>query len=292
MKSDVERGMELTARLPDIMPQDADERVKRVYDDIQTCLRVPIVNKIFRTLANYPNYFEQSWNLLRPIVVTREFEKRADELRRLALLSVAAKKPTLSLGGYDDADRLLAFNATIHYVLPKLLLITTLLDEGATNEAGSLSTVSGHAAIPLGIADGTAKVKLLDSGAVSDPVKSVFEQVKQTHQHSGVSSYFRGLANWPEFLERVWGELQPYVGSDEYVERRADLLEFACDAVDPWGAPGIPIPENVHKDVPLVLAAFRLKYIPDMLLDSVLIMSFLGGAEAATSSRFSAANFR
>jgi hypothetical protein len=290
MEEEIERGMKLAKDLPDIMPQDVGERLKPVYEDIQTSLRVPIVNKIFRSLANYPEYLEQAWSEIRPLIVTTEFEKSADALRRQALLNDAPQEPVIRLDDIAELDHLLAFNATIHYVLPKLLLTATLLHEASFGEvAGAKDRGGGEAAIPLGVADGTAKAKMLDAATADERVKTVFEQVKEVHGHSIVSSYFRGLANWPEFLERTWRELQGYVGSEAYTERRGQLTNSARHEVRRWGLPVVAIHDGNREEIKSILAAFRLKFIPEMLLDSVLITSLVSGREAAASSRFSVA---
>jgi hypothetical protein len=85
-QKDIERGMELIPKLPEIMPDKADERISLVYQDIQQTLRVPFVNFIFRTLANYPDYFEPTWQRFAQIFKTKAFERVADELRTQALL--------------------------------------------------------------------------------------------------------------------------------------------------------------------------------------------------------------
>jgi hypothetical protein len=48
-EQETRRAMELVARLPDVMPDQASERVGRIYGEIQDTLRVPIVNLILRT---------------------------------------------------------------------------------------------------------------------------------------------------------------------------------------------------------------------------------------------------
>ena len=60
-KEKIQQGMQLTANQPDIMPDQADGQISLIYEDIQWTLRVPIVNLIFRTLANYPHYLEHMW---------------------------------------------------------------------------------------------------------------------------------------------------------------------------------------------------------------------------------------
>ena len=58
---EIKQGMQLTADQPVIMPDQASEQIRPIYEDIQRSLRVPIVNLIFRTLANYPDYLEHMW---------------------------------------------------------------------------------------------------------------------------------------------------------------------------------------------------------------------------------------
>lgn len=81
----IEQGMHLAATLPDILPENANEKIKPVYEEIQATLRIPFVNLIFRTLANYPEYLAQAWQLLKPVFGTRAFELLADEVRASAL---------------------------------------------------------------------------------------------------------------------------------------------------------------------------------------------------------------
>lgn len=291
MQDTIERGMKLAADLPDIMPQQADDRLKPIYEDIQRSLRVPIVNKIFRTLANYPDYLEQVWSELRPVISSLELEQRADELRGRALMNNAPATPVLSLSNINDADRLAAFNDTIHYVLPKLLLIVTAFHEASFGDVdGSSRKALGDTVVPLGTANGTAKVELVDPANAEGQVKQLFEDIKKRQGHLLVSSYFRGLAHWPEFLASAWGELQEYVGSNDYAARRSDLIETAQSYVRDWSVPAVPIPSDKQEEVRAILAAFQLKFIPEMLLDSVLIKSLIDGKEQAMRSRFSAAD--
>ena len=74
-EGEVRRGMQLAARLPDIMPDQASKRIEAIYEEIQETLRVPIVNLIFRSLANYPDYLEGAWQRLRFALRTRSFER-------------------------------------------------------------------------------------------------------------------------------------------------------------------------------------------------------------------------
>lgn len=295
-KKFIHRGMQLAAEMPDIMPDQADEKIKPVYEDIQQTLRVPIVNLIFRTLANYPDYLVSLWEQLSPTLATEAFEEAADRMRREALLDPMPDLRKIDFENIESLDKLRAFNDTIHYVLPKLLIIATAFELstfGSDSESGSnIGGSNSSAAIPKRVANGTTKVKMIDPDKASDKVKHLFEEIKESHGHPLVSSYFRGLANWPDFLEQIWEQLQPIIGTPEFEERKHKLIFMAESTTRKLTFPKlnqIILNEGHSAEVRAILAAFRFKFIPEMLLDSALIKTMLDGAEEATSSRFSVA---
>ena len=120
---EVWQGMQLTADQSDIMPDQASEQIRSIYEDIQRSLGVPIVNLIFRTLANFPAYLEHMWKELGPVFRTNAFEKEADALRKLALLEQVPDASGVDWESLGEIQRLRGFNDTIFYVLPKLLLV-------------------------------------------------------------------------------------------------------------------------------------------------------------------------
>ena len=286
--------MRLAAELPDIRPGQADARIEPIYEDIQQTLRVPFVNLIFRTLANYPDYLEAAWRQLGPMLRMRAFEEAADALRAQALLDPPPGAPEDGWTGIRDLDRLRAFNDTIHYVLPKLLLIATALHETASGRSSQAAGPSGGLAswdtIPPGVAKGASKVQMIDPGETSGPLQDLFERIKARHGHPLVSSYYRGLGNWPDFLRSAWSEIEPRVGSIAYEERKRLLVEQALAVVQnlPEAGPQAEARGSREQEIQAILAAFRFKFIPEMLIDVSLIKAMLDGTDEATSSPFSA----
>ncbi|MDQ3308657.1 MAG: halocarboxylic acid dehydrogenase DehI family protein [Gemmatimonadota bacterium] len=294
-QEEIRRGMELAAHLPDIMPDQASQQVGKVYDEVQETLRVPIVNLIFRVLANYPDYLEQTWERLRPALRTRSFERAADEIRAGALLEPVPGASRVHWEETGDLDRIRAFNDTIHYVLPKLLLIATALDElgfGPTPGGSHAETAADPSEIPTGVAEGTTKVKMVEPEKADERVRTLFESVKNRHGHPLVSSYYRGLGNWPDFLDAAWTRVGPLVGSAAYEARKDALITAARTAVRelPISAEGMEGPDEAQRaEIRDLLAAFRLKFIPEMLLDVMLIKALVDGPEQARVSPFSVA---
>jgi hypothetical protein len=300
-KGDLERGMQLIPKLSEVMPNQGDERIKPVYESIQRTLRVPFVNFIFRTLANYPDYFEPAWRRLSPVFRTSKFERDADKLRAQALFASVPDASEVDWTALGDLDEIRSFTDSIHYVLPKLLLVATAFEEFLNHSSEErywrrIESMSSTADIPPGVAKGTTKIEMVNPKKAKGRIKDLFESIKQRHDHPGVASYYRALGNWPEFLEAAWDKIEPLVGSTPYEERKRalvghaesfvrELLPLGTEAAVEWQAWD---PKQTD-DIRSVLAVFRFKLIPDLLLDVTLIKAMLDGPDAARFSRLSVA---
>src|SRR5919106_5744313 len=95
--NEINRGMELVSGLSEIMPDEADDQVRLIYEDIKNTFRVPVVNFFFRVLANYPSYLISAWNNFSPCLRTIKLERAADQLRSAALLEPAPNSSDLDL---------------------------------------------------------------------------------------------------------------------------------------------------------------------------------------------------
>jgi len=289
---DVERGLRLVPRLGEVMPEEAGEEVRVVYEGVRANLRVPFVNFVFRALANYPSYLTFAWTKLEPWLLAPRFEDASDALRARALLEPVPEASGVDWGSLGDLGRIRSFTDTIHYVLPKLLLVASALDEGLAGESG---TVDGPASVALrpGVAEGTTTVPMVATGETSGRLREVLEEIRDRHGHPDVASYYRGLANWPPFLEAAWERVGPLVGAPAYAERKRELLREARNA-----ALELPLPtaeeaqrhgvsEERADEIRAIVALFRFRIIPDTFLEVPLVKAFLDGPEATRSSRFS-----
>jgi hypothetical protein len=110
-----------------------------------------------------------------------------------------------------------------------------------------------------------------------------------------VATYYRALANWPPFLRVVWDYLEPIVGSAAYARHKEDVINRALHVVRRLSLPrtgtaaAFGVTEADLADIRVILAVFRWRLIPDLLLDVTLVKALLDGGEAARSSRFSVA---
>lgn len=293
----IERGMQLVATLPDVMPDNASDRVKPIYQDIQHTFRVPLVNQLFRTLANYPDHLEQLWQYFSPVFSSNSFEQEADSLREKALMEELPEIDESRWQELNLPDQLRDFNDTIFYVLPKLLLAAGTFYEAASgsipeprSRRGEVS--SSELRIPTGIAAGTTTVSLVSPEPDSPELKKLFSDIKQHHGLSLLSSYYRGMANWPHFLDLAWFAIKPMVGSSDYESLKSFIGDQAHMSMRRLAIrqPELKgLSEQQQEDVIAILAFFRYKFIPEMLLEVALIKALLDGPAEAYSSRFSVA---
>ncbi len=289
---DVERGLRLIPELGEVMPDEAGEEVRAVYEETRSHLRVPVVNFLFRSLANYPPYLTFAWDKIAPHLLTPRFEEAADTLRSRALLE-PIPEPTdwASLG---DLSQIRAFTDTIHYVLPKLLLLSSAFDEGLGCETGAEDGPQDAAGIRPGVAEGTTSLPMVGPDEATEEIEEVFEEIRERHGHPDVASYYRGVAQWPQFLKVAWERVSFLVNTPPYEERKRELLEAARSSVLELSLPsrsevierGI-IGEEQIEELRAVLAVFRFRLNPDLLLDVSLVKALLDGPEAARSTRFS-----
>ncbi len=290
---DVERGLRLVPRLGEVMPEEADEEVRAVYEGVRANLRVPFVNFVFRALAHYPSYLTFAWARLEPYLLTSRFEEASDALRARALLEPVPDASEVDWGAFGDLGQIRGFTDTIHYALPKLLLVASALDEGLAGEPGTADGPAPEAAVRPGVAEGTTTVQMVATGETSGRLREVLEEIKGRHGHPDVASYYRGIANWPPFLEAAWERVGPLVGAPAYAERKRELLREARDA-----ALELPLPtakeafengvsEEQADEIRALLALFRFRIVSDTFLEVPLVKAFLDGPAAARSSRFS-----
>lgn len=276
--------------MPDLAKDAVTGNMRALYDDIEGTLRVPFVNFIFRTLANFPEYLTPAWKALSPRLRRLAFERAGQRLRGLAATEIAVQPLPKDLLSGDDRGAVVAFTDAIHYVLPKLLLTVTAFDLQASGgfSFNPDSTAGDAALIPYGIAPGTGTLPLLNPADADTRLRSLFEDIRKLHGHPGVASYYRGLGQYPEFLDHAWQAVRRQIETDHYRQRKQALLSLAetvaCrELVRRAPAPVTAAPDAVRN----ILAIFRYRLIPDLLLDVTLVKAMLDGPQTAAHSRFS-----
>ncbi len=295
-----EQSMKRIMQMREVMPDDADPRIASLYKDVRETLRVPLVNLLFRSLANYPDYLERAWRLVRDLASTVAFEQAADRLRRDAVSNEEHQPQSRLAHTLSSVEPAQDFIDTVHYVAPKLLLVATAMEIGSFGGTSGGAHAQEHEEaadgraehndfklLPRGIAQGTGAVRLAAEDSVDEHVKAIFKAIKRQNGHETLPSFYRGLANWPDVLETAWCEIAGSLGSEDYEERKRNLVELAERYVMSWPMIRIPIVDDKRDEIRAVLSVLRLKRIPETLLDVALVKREADGDRAARVSRFS-----
>ncbi len=78
----------------------SDSRIKIVYSDLKTLLRLKTVPTYFQFIATFPEFLELLWLKLRPVVATPEFQESVSEIAekiRQELVKEIPTNPTIDL---------------------------------------------------------------------------------------------------------------------------------------------------------------------------------------------------
>jgi pimeloyl-ACP methyl ester carboxylesterase len=270
------RGMTLIPDMPEVMPGDAGAAVREVYEDVKATLRVPFVNLLFRLLANEPERLAAAWRFVAPLAGTAGFERAARALREAARPETGAAAPLETEARDEDAAR---FTEAIEYALPKLLLIATLLDPATPGgERGEVD----RAALPRGAPEGMVKLGMADPDDAA--LAPLFDEIRRRHRHPKVATWFRALGTRPELLRALWSRVGSEIGASEFERRKAALVSRAeAAAAELRGEARAPEPSEAGA---AVLAVFRRRVIPDLMLDVALARPLLDAPEAANLNRF------
>lgn len=274
----------------EVLEDAAEGKIKTVYDDIKATFRVPLVNLVFRRLAAHPEYLQLAWQQLQPNVQTLYFERQADLIRAQAVERVA------NLGQAPAAtnDALRDTVAVFHYVNPKLLIAVAAL-RAATNgqcpKLGDLST-DDKRRVPVGIPDNMPPIALVDAESASGDVARVFDEIQSAVGLGILSSDYRALAQWPDYLSSAWQALQPVMASTDYrraerelrlmAERAIVLLPFRLE-LSPHTLRLCGMGEAEIDSIRSLLALFY-RVLPGLITNiAFLATGVLGGASARNS---------
>jgi hypothetical protein len=114
----------------------AEGEIERVYHEIKHSLRVSGINLNFRTWAAFDKFLPVMWDSLRPLVETRWFEDAADNIRAEAV-SIAEALDRINARsqvqlGESQRYQIKAALDLYHYINPKLLVLTSIVNSGFT----------------------------------------------------------------------------------------------------------------------------------------------------------------
>jgi len=207
--------------LPEVAEGKASDEVARVYGRIKETLHANIVSFVWRVFATKPKFLEAVWDRLEPCV-DQGFMEAADGIRAQAIERVREVQiipDHRSLLGKDLHEALQELRVFLE-VNPRLLILTSAMRmtwRGA-EVGGHRQTVPAEGGIP----GWHPEISVHDRSF--GKLKQVYSDIEETLDIPKPNTDYLALGKWPDYLERAWNDLKPFVGSSGWraIEKSVD----------------------------------------------------------------------
>ena len=259
-----------TIPIAEIRENEAPQEIALLYEDMRRCMRLPVVNLVYRHLATMPGALHWVWGAVRPALLSGEVDDALDLLKRkLPLTEPAPLNPEL-LAEFNSADWLAIRRVLDAYNrgngLNLIVLTTVRLALRRPEPVRPRAVFSGEpptdAVPPL--------PPLLKIGDLDAETTSVVRDIARLHGGGPgiVPSIYLHLAHWPRFLVAVCDRIRPDLQSGTLNRMREAAIALARDAAErllPLVAPTAPPPAQDLDRITAILEHFTSRVIPEML---------------------------
>ena len=214
----------------EILEDHADGDLKGIFGDIKSAFRFPIVHSVFGALATHPDYLRVAWRQLHTNVQTVYFEQRADDIRRLAVESMAAIGEVRTPVTESEIGPVIE---AFHYVNAKLLLAVSALRSSLLGQVPRVTVVAPAEKRQLvpGTPSSMARLEVVSPETPDPRLRRLFAEIRSATPGGVITSDCRALARWPDYLEGAWSSLQIRMRSPEYTRATRGLRWLADEAV-------------------------------------------------------------
>ena len=259
-----------TMRLHEISESEAPGDIAVIYADMRRCMRLPLVNLIYRHLATMPDVLPWVWGAVRPAVLSGELDAALDRLKRDLPLPELAPFDRTMLATLDGADRFAIGRVLDAYNrgngLNLIALTALCLALHRPEAAGRGATLPGESpsrAIP-------ALPPLLKLGDLDAETAKRVRDIALLHGGGprAVPSLYLHLAHWPRFLAAICDRIRPHLDDGSLGRTREVAVELARDAAERLLsslASASPPPAQHFDQITTVLDHFTRRVIPEML---------------------------
>lgn len=218
-------------RLPVVTEAQAEGRTREIYDELKQALGVPHVNVIHQVYGGFPKFLDLHWRSFKPAVETARFFELADRLRADAytrmhnyfeIPDLCAKTSSVQFSEGAQQELTRAVDLFTYYNPLLLLLVAGQLQafEGPIGDPQAAREPSSPPAF-----DGAPI--LVNEEVTPQPIKKLYEEIKRTFGLPLVSTDYRAMARWPDFLRAYWELLKEISDSPLYQQCQNGIRETA-----------------------------------------------------------------
>ncbi|MHB0867921.1 MAG: halocarboxylic acid dehydrogenase DehI family protein [Chloroflexota bacterium] len=219
-----------------IRKEEAPPEVRSILDDIQDTMGIPWSPANWRSYARYPRVLQLFWERLKPAVATAGFLQEAIAVAELAYRDVSGWYLPSSRIDLADQDRQAVqweLDA-LEFGNPQLLI----------QQAALTRVIRGLYAGREGPSRGRSRpspyrnpeIRMIPEEAAPEPIRQLYQDIKQTLGIPLVNSDYQALAKWPAFLVPAWDDLKRWRPRGEYrrlEHRLAEKAEMAAGRLTP-----------------------------------------------------------
>lgn len=213
-----------------VREQDAQGRVREIFDEIKQKLGLPLVPLLYKAYAAYPDFLELHWRVFKSFVERQEFFDLAERLRadaytrmhnyfRVPDLCERVSEAHFSEGAKHELTALVEL---LQGADPPVLLLAAAQLEAFDRRIGSERPGREASARPE-----HARPVLVEEQLARDTTKKIYEDMKRTLEVPALSLDYRALGRWPDFIAAYWNALRPLAISPMYRESRERVADFA-----------------------------------------------------------------
>ncbi len=208
-------------RLKIVAEDEAQGRIREIFEDIRQTLGLPHVNLLYRAYAAYPEFLDLHWLALKAVLDTQEFFRLADRLRADAytrmhnyfeIPDLCSRMADANLSGASRQELSYATDL-FHYNDPVLLLIAAIQMQAFDSRTG----LQGSPTSPQHPVFRERPV-LVEEDLASPKIRRIYDEMKRTLGIPFINMAYCAFARWPDFLANYWDVLKLIVQSPVYVE--------------------------------------------------------------------------
>jgi hypothetical protein len=214
----------------EVLEELAEGDLKGIFENIKKTFRVPFVSQVFGVLATQPDYLRVAWRQLHTNAQTIYFENQADDIRRFAVEAMSEIGELRTPATDEGIAQVLG---VFHYLNPKLLLAVSALRSSMLGQVPRVAELPAaeKRQVAAGIAPGMPAIEIVDPETSDDRLRRIFDDIKASSPAGVVSTEYRALAKWPDFLEGAWTAVKPRMSTAEYRRAIRQLRWMADEAV-------------------------------------------------------------
>ena len=200
--------------LPEYM---ANGRRKAWYVDLKQVLQVPWMGVVTMAYSHYPTFYETLWQGVRDLCASRPFVEACLGNRAFAEMEIAKLDPP-PIGGrlteigyaHREIENIREIVEVFSHGNQPYVVLATIIrylleadDMAGTTDPGVAPPYAGRHAPAF-----EAPIVLMEAHHADQPIRHVFEDVKQVLDLPFVNTDYRALARWPSYWAMAWGDLR------------------------------------------------------------------------------------